>query len=181
MEEWRPVVGYEGVYDVSNQGRIKRLPFLKWCGTAHVPVDEKVLIQTMRADGYNVVTLCKNGKGRVKSVHSIVASAFLGVRPHKACTDHINRVKTDNRVVNLRYVSYSENRRNVDRVNNSSKFNGVTWKKSHNKWCAQISLNGSMKHVGMFLVEADAAKAYDDAIDLYGLSYQKNILTNVNS
>lgn len=75
--------------------------------------------------------------------------------------DHINRIKTDNRIVNLREVTASENARNKGlSVSNKSGYVGVSWKKSHQRWCAQASVNGVVKHLGLFdgLHEAVAAR-----------------------
>lgn len=78
-------------------------------------------------------------------------------------TDHINRDKLDNRRDNLRNASHSQNqynRKNQSGVK-SSKYKGVHWKKSHNKWYAQIRDNGKRKYLGMFNSEREAALAYN--------------------
>ena len=86
MEIWKDVKGYEKHYKVSNLGRVKSVKFNK----------EKVLSKTKLSNGYLKVLLCKNGKSKTKTVHSLVAESFLN---HKSniyiVVDHINNIKTD--------------------------------------------------------------------------------------
>lgn len=73
--------------------------------------------------------------------------------------DHINGICNDNRIANLREASHAENSRNGRvRSTNSSGFKGVCWHKAAKKWQAQITVDGSNKHLGLFLT-AEAAHA----------------------
>ena len=75
--------------------------------------------------------------------------------------DHININPLDNRIENLRRVNQSQNSRNINkRKNCSSKYRGVSWYKRDNKWEANISINGKMKHLGYFTNEEEAAEVY---------------------
>jgi hypothetical protein len=107
MEEiWKDIKGYEGLYQVSNLGRVKRL-IGYYCKT------ERILTPVTQKSGYNVVSLC----GKIYLVHRLVAEAFI-VNPNNLPTvDHINRVKTDNRVENLRWADYKMQSDNSDRTN----------------------------------------------------------------
>ena len=71
------------------------------------------------------------------------------------CIDHINGIKDDNRIENLRNVSRQENTFN-------RKVKGYSWDKSHNKWTSQITINGKSKHLGYFENEQEASQAYQD-------------------
>lgn len=96
--------------------------------------------------GYNVI--CINRK-KYKA-HRLAWLYVYGVFPTMDL-DHINRIKTDNRIENLREVSPVENARNKGpSIRNKSGHVGVSWKKSHGRWCAQVSRNGVVKHLGLF-------------------------------
>ena len=72
--------------------------------------------------------------------------------------DHINHVKTDDRLINLRSVSQAENCRNRSKnSNNTSGVAGVYWDKKARKWCARIKVDGQRIHLGYFNNLADAA------------------------
>lgn len=79
--------------------------------------------------------------------------------------DHINHNKLDNRKINLRKCSQSENNKNKPKIkrNTSSKFKGVYFDKYSNSWKAQISINNHTTHIGRFKNEIEAAKAYNEA------------------
>ena len=114
-ERWRPVVGWEGQYDVSNQGRVRSRD--RWVsavnrdGTPRVnKLKGKVLKGTPDSDGYLKVNL-RDGLGRVKTrmIHCLVAEAFLGTRPTGLVVCHFPNGSWDNRVSNLRYDTRSAN------------------------------------------------------------------------
>jgi hypothetical protein len=85
----------------------------------------------------------------------LVAMAFLNHKPdgtHKIVVDHINNNKLDNRVVNLQLISQRENL-SKDRKDGTSKYVGVCWKKSRNKWQVDIKIDGKRKYLGLFTDE----------------------------
>jgi len=88
--------------------------------------------------------------------HRLIMLAFVGESDKEV--DHINRIKTDNRFENLRYVTRSENNWNKECMDNAKGYYSFT-----NKWVAQISINGKAKHLGVFEKEEDARQAYLDA------------------
>jgi hypothetical protein len=82
--------------------------------------------------------------------------------------DHINRVKTDNRISNLREVTHLQNSQNRSKnVNNTSGYCGVCWQKSRNQWHVKISYKGKRVHVGRFDHLEDAISARKAAEQRY--------------
>ena len=113
MEEWLPVVGYEGYYSVSNMGRIRRdAPGLRQRTT----YPGRILRTSIDKNNYRQVTLCVNGKETREKPHQLVAFAFLGPRPEGKQINHKNGHKNDNRVENLEWVTHAENGRHAARM-----------------------------------------------------------------
>ena len=95
MEVWKDVVGYEGLYEVSNLGRIRR--------------NGRIKKPQVNRDGYMEVSLSKHSIQKTLKLHRIVAIAFIPNQQNKATVNHINGVKTDNRIENLEWATHSEN------------------------------------------------------------------------
>lgn len=114
-EEWKPVRGYEGYYEVSNMGRLRsveRVVYRMRRGILY-PVKLKGKIKEFTYHlGYQQCLLCKDGKPSTAKVHRLVAEAFVPNPDNKPCVDHINTIRDDNRAENLRWVSYKENANN---------------------------------------------------------------------
>ena len=108
-ETWRPVVGWCR-YEVSNWGNVRSLFFVS--RSSSFRHDEPRILKPMLArTGYLRVNLYKPGENRHFSIHRIVLEAFVGPCPdgYQAC--HYNGIKTDNRLVNLGWVTGKENQR----------------------------------------------------------------------
>lgn len=83
--------------------------------------------------------------------------------PPNLVVDHINRNGLDNRRANLRLVTIAQNNMNRRPWSRSSKFKGVSFHKNQNRFIARITVNGKRLHLGSFINESAAAKAYDKA------------------
>lgn len=162
-EEWRDVVGFEGFYMVSNLGRVKSLDrYVRTKGAALRLARGRVLHLYRDVAGYSVLTLFSGRRSERVYAHILVAAAFIGPRVGKKHIDHIDRDKTNNKVSNLRYVSSSINALNSARCeHSSSRFVGVCFDKHANKWKATAYHSGRNYHLGNYVDEIDAARAYD--------------------
>ena len=106
-ERWRKAVGYEGWYDVSDWGRVKRVKAASGTQVGRIlktPIDDH---------GYQQVNLYKNGKNHSVKVQRLVTDAFIGPCPEGLQRNHIDGDKTNNHVENLEYVTTRENLRHA--------------------------------------------------------------------
>ena len=159
MEEFRDIKNYEGMYQVSNLGNVKSLA-RKGC------LVDRVFKPTARKDGYLRLTLNKYGKAKTRTVHQLVAEAFLNHVPcgHKLVVNHINFNRQDNRAENLE-LDTARNNTNRKHLKSSSEYTGVSWHKTRNKWRSQIVINGKKKHLGLFACELKAAYTYQTELN----------------
>lgn len=99
--------------------------------------------------------------GKMVLQHRIISAAFLGLdmTDTKRQVDHINGIRHDNRVENLRLVTHQQNNFN----NHNAK--GYCWHKQHRKWQARIKVDGNSQYLGLFETEEDARNAYLEAKD----------------
>lgn len=115
QEIWKPIKGYENLYEVSNLGNVKSLSRIvkgvKYGKYYEYVIQEKILKQNKDTKGYLLVKLNKDGVSKNKRVHRLVAESFLGDIYNKEI-DHLNTNKIDNRVENLRIVTSKENSNN---------------------------------------------------------------------
>lgn len=104
-EQWLPIAGYEGIYEVSSFGRVRSLDRKDAIGR---PRHGRFLSPGM-SNGYLFVQLSKDKGHQVFRVHSLVAAAFLGERPKGYTVNHIDGAKTNNRFENLEYLTMGDN------------------------------------------------------------------------
>lgn len=99
MEHWKPVVGYEEHYEVSDMGNVRSLKFGK----------EKILKPGEHNGGYLQVGLCKDGHRKYLLVHRLVAEAFIKNPNNLDTVNHKDEVKTNNVASNLEWMSMKDN------------------------------------------------------------------------
>ncbi len=163
MEEiWKEIIGYEGLYEVSNYGNIKSISRTITKGNITYVTKDKLLKQSVDTVGYPYVNLSDYKKQKTFRVHQLVAVAFLNHTPNKydgLLVDHIDGNKLNNHLSNLQLVTNRKNS-SKDRKNKTSKFTGVSWHKQSNKWLAQVRRNNKVEYLGVFEKEEEAVIAY---------------------
>lgn len=150
LELWKEISGYEQSYAISNYGKVKSLK------------RNLILKNIYDKKGYLYVGLCKNGKETKFKIHRLVGIHFLNNFDNLPQIDHIDRVKDNNLVSNLRWVNNSINAHNSSpRKNGTSKFKGVSFDSSAKikKWRAIVSADKLNYHLGRFLTELEAYNA----------------------
>jgi hypothetical protein len=161
-EIWKDIPNYEGLYQVSDLGRVKSLGRLDTIGRS---VQEKILTGSKNSRGYLSSTLSKEGKYKSKNIHVLVAVSFLNHKPSgfNLVVNHIDLDKTNNNVNNLEIVTNRENC-NLKHIKSGSKYVGVCWHKSRNKWVSRIQIKRYGIHLGSFTTELDASNQYQKAL-----------------
>ena len=115
MEEiWKPIKGYEQYYEVSNLGRIKSLARnVYWKNRANRINsrydEEKIIVPDVMKNGYIRIKFRVNGDVKQKTVHRVVAEAFIPNPENKPCINHKDGDRKNNKVENLEWCTYSEN------------------------------------------------------------------------
>ena len=103
-EEFKPIKDFEGLYEISNLGKVKNLK------------TNRILKTQILKIGYNSVNLCKNSKLTTKYIHRLIAIAFIPNLQNKVEVNHINGIKTDNRILNLEWATHKENINHAHRI-----------------------------------------------------------------
>ena len=114
MEEWKDIKGYEGLYQVSNEGNVKSVDRIvvansRWGSAREMLFKGRMIKQSSTSSGYLKVQLSKNGVVSNKDVHRIVYEAFNGTIPDGMQVNHKDECKTNNKLENLELLTPKEN------------------------------------------------------------------------
>ena len=109
-ERWRWVVGYEGLYMVSDQGRVMSVPKRAARSNGYMAsYDGQILSPSNNTNGYPSVNLHRGGRGRTRAVHRLVAEAFVPNPEGLSSVNHIDEDKTNNSAENLEWCTVGYN------------------------------------------------------------------------
>lgn len=153
---WRAVVGYEKYYEINKDGRVRRL-------ISHLGVGRE-LTPCLGKRGYLCVSLTVFRKQKTHTVHRLLAEAFIPNPGGKREVNHINAIKTDNRLDNLEWATPKENSQHAAKTKACRRkhMRGV-YKFSNTgpvRWQAQIRIEGMNRSLGIYETKAEAYEAY---------------------
>ena len=154
-EIWKDVVGFEGIYQVSNEQRIKRISLSKITNNVKVDYQERIVKTRLNKKGYVILNLCKNNEKFSTSLHRIIAKSFIPNLDNKSQVNHKNGIRHDNRIENLEWATASENILHSYKVLNK-KHNSLGKFNRCGKKVAYYDLSGNIK--GTFLSNMEAER-----------------------
>ena len=166
-EVWLPIKGYDGLYEISDLGRVKSLErFTNNMFGTKTKIKERFLKFNPDGKGYLNCRLYKNGVGKTFKIHQLVAIAFLNHTPcgFKLVVDHIDNNPLNNRLDNLQLITNRENS-SKDRKGGTSKYIGVSLASGRKTWLASIRINGKNKYLGYYKTEIEASNAYQKELN----------------
>lgn len=144
---------------------------LFWKNPSSLRVKNGTLAGYLDKKGYQIV--CISGKNY--RVHRLIWILHNGDISENLQIDHINGIKNDNRIENLRLSTNSQNACNVGKkINNTSGVKNVCWNKEIEKWAAYITVNGKTKHLGYFIDKNNAIDVATKSRKLYHGEYSNN-------
>ena len=156
-EIWKPVVGYEGIYEVSSLGRVKSCErTIVRSNGREINFSDKIMKPSINHKGYEIIDLRNKGNRQGGLVHRLVGKAFIENPYNKKQINHKNGIKTDNRVENLEWVTNQENIRHAYK---SGIRNNDLLAKSNRKKVDQLTLEGHL--IKTFDSIEDAIKSTD--------------------
>jgi hypothetical protein len=166
METYKVIEGFEN-YSVSDHGRVKNNKTGR-------------ILKYKHRQGYTLADLSVCGIVSTKTIHRLVARAFIENPEGKRCVDHIDSDRSNNRVHNLRWATYVENSRNRSvNKNNTSGCKGVNWDPQNKRWLSRICVDGIQINLGSFKCLEDAKQARiikaNQAFGIYTNSCEKII------
>jgi hypothetical protein len=125
-EVFKDIIGFEGLYQISNMGRVLSLSRLKWNGSVFLQLKAKILAVHVGKGkfAYYSIHLYRNNKGTKFHIHRLVAMVFIG-KPYKATVNHKNGVKAHNFDSNLEWATYAENNQHASSTGLMNQPHGV--------------------------------------------------------
>ena len=164
MEEvWKDVIGYEGLYLVSNLGRVKSLERVRWNGRTWCKFKGCIMHLRISNQGYMMVGLCKDSKQHNCLVHRLVACAFIPNPEGKSEVDHIDTNPRNNCVTNLRWVTSRENSNNPLTLQHHPRTN------TNHKPVVQLTMDGK------YIRTWDSARVVEKELGIFGTNVCKVI------
>ena len=147
--DWCWIKDYENIYEISNNGDIKRY---------YKNGNIRILKPTKNNKGYLFLSLCKKGEQKFFLIHRLIAIYFIPNPDNKPYIDHRDGDKLNNSISNLRWVSHQENM--LNKKNYGKYKRGVNYHKQRKKFQAQININGKVKNLGRYETEDEAHEVF---------------------
>jgi isocitrate/isopropylmalate dehydrogenase len=161
LEIWKDIPDWEGFYQVSNYGRVRSVTrFAPHRKTGFAKRKGVLLKITIDKLGYCKACVTKNNNSKQISVHRAMMSAFIGVSDLHI--DHLNGIKSDNRLENLEYVTNRENTSRYYQSKGKELPTGVT--KRRNNYMAKIVVGGKTWQLGTYRLIQEASDIYQAAL-----------------
>lgn len=162
METWKDVLGYNGIYQISNLGNVKSInrKIVRKNGLNQT-FKTRILKPIKKANGYLSVALAFKGKIQIFNIHRLVAIHFVEGQSEKFDVNHIDSNKENNLHTNLEWVSRRENHTHYLKTVSSKLIGSVYYKnKKSKKWAAKIKVGGVSIFLGYFDTEIEAHNTY---------------------
>ena len=150
MEEWFPIKGYEGLYEITKSGKVRNSQNLRQ------------FLGFDNGKGYRYVLLSKGLKKKNEAIHRLVILTFLGECPKDCVVNHKDSNKANNNYENLEYCSVRENTCHAMK----DKTIGAVYQKG--KWVSQLTHNGKKIYIGSFDTQEEANTAYKKGLENLG-------------
>lgn len=183
QELWKNVIDFEELYQVSNFGNIRRHPDKQSKNKYRIPkpLERKTAINHL---GYRYATLCKDGKSCKKTIHQLVAAAFIVGFKYGNMVNHINGIKLDNSLANLEISNSTHNNTHAHFLGllpkpGKSIYRNVSIKIDNRHrnpkptYHASVKINSKRHPIGYYKDEIEAAKAVDTFLDTIGDTQRK--------
>lgn len=154
-EQWRPIAGFEGRYEVSDHGRVASLPTRTW------PTRRIIAVVAAKRGGYPTVVLHLDNRQFCRKIHRLVCEAFNGAAPStRAVVRHIDGDKTNNTPANLAWGTHSENSADTVAHGNHPGANKTDCKYGHPLSGANLYINTSSGARQCRTCQSDAKRKY---------------------
>lgn len=158
-EIWKDIEGYEGLYKISNLGRVKSLCKVLNSKFPYRNINEKIL-KVSKSGDYLSLILTNNHKQKRFLIHRLIAICFIPNNECKKIVNHIDGNKINNSIDNLEWVNHRENCSHYKLSKKStSKYIGVYYRAKKNRFISSIFYNKKMIHLGAFKTEEEAYRA----------------------
>ena len=169
-EIWKPILGYEGLYEISNKARVKSLSRIVSCRNKFESLLPEKLLKQGYTKGYFQVCLAKDSVNKIFKIHRLVAIAFLPNPENKYTVNHKDLNPGNNLVENLEWNTNLENIHHYQNTKTKTGFVGVYFDQKNNRYRGAFRHNKKVIYVGFFKTRKVAIAAYILKKELIGLS-----------
>ncbi len=167
MEKWKQIKGYEGLYEISNHGRVRSMDRVVTYSNGN-KVNYKGKIRKASCSEYRLIALSKKGKVKMFKISRLVANHFIPKKVGKNIVNHMDGNKYNDHFLNLEWCTYSENTLHAfDTGLNKSKNKvpGVFFQTSRKKWASYLYRDGKNIFIGRFKTKEEAVKKRQKYLD----------------